>query len=84
MPVVDGTPLDCIVIPIVAIISLAAWLLAVMLADAHPAKTEPRPPATPPQSAVVEVPGQAAPPAVEADRVAPANAAPAGAGRAPG
>jgi hypothetical protein len=32
----DGSSIDLIVIPIVAVISLAAWLIAVAYAAAHP------------------------------------------------
>lgn len=37
----DGTVADCIVIPIVVVISLAAWLILVYRADAHPMRRRP-------------------------------------------
>jgi hypothetical protein len=64
----DGTTLDCIIIPIVVMISLAAWLVAVMLADARPPKTEPRQAAATAEPAVraqSAVPRQAATPGPE-------------------
>ncbi|HSZ39128.1 MAG TPA: hypothetical protein VK817_04140 [Trebonia sp.] len=67
----DGTTLDCIIIPIVVMISLAAWLVAVMLADARPAKTESRQAAVtaePVEAAPSTVPRQAATPGPEAGR----------------
>jgi hypothetical protein len=38
--VMDGSSVDFIVIPIVAVISLAAWLVVVYWADSHPAKSQ--------------------------------------------
>jgi len=35
----DGTSADFIVIPIVAVISLAAWLVPIYWADSHPRKS---------------------------------------------
>lgn len=34
----DGTAVDFLVIPIVALISLAAWLVMIYVADSHPVK----------------------------------------------
>ena len=36
----DGSSVDFIVIPIVAVISLAAWLVMVYWADSHPRKSQ--------------------------------------------
>ena len=36
----DGSSVDFIVIPIVAVISLAAWLVMVYWADSHPPKSQ--------------------------------------------
>jgi hypothetical protein len=32
----DGSPIDLIIIPIVVVLSLAGWLVAVYWADSHP------------------------------------------------
>jgi hypothetical protein len=57
----DGTTLDLIIIPIVVMISLAAWLFMVMWADGHPVKTEPRPSAETAEPAGATSGGRAAP-----------------------
>jgi flagellar basal body-associated protein FliL len=76
----DGTTLDLIIIPIVAVASLAAGLLMVMWAGEHPGKAEPRrsagtaepssaaSPVAVPAAGPVAVPRQAAAPAAAADR----------------
>lgn len=37
----DGTVADCVVIPIVVVISLAAWLIMVYWANSHPVPNQP-------------------------------------------
>ena len=70
----DGTTLDLIIIPIIVMISLAAWLFMVMWVNGHPVKAEPRPSAetAEPVGATrpVAMPRQAASPAVEANHPA--------------
>jgi hypothetical protein len=51
----DGASVDFIVIPIVAIISLATWLAAIYWADSHP-RTSPRTTTAPPARQEFAVP----------------------------
>jgi hypothetical protein len=37
----DGTTADCVIIPIVVVIALAAWLVMVYWADSHPVRNQP-------------------------------------------
>lgn len=62
----DGSAADFIVIPIVAVISLAAWLVMVYWADSHPLKSPRRPT---PTAGQVSVPRQATAPAEDQDLI---------------
>jgi hypothetical protein len=65
----DGTAVDCVVIPIVVVIVLAAWLILVYWADSHPVRAKrpmPAEAAAPDTVTQVHVPRQAAVPAQEA------------------
>jgi hypothetical protein len=55
----DGSPIDYIIIPIVAIISLATWLAAIYWADSHPRTTTERPASLAEPDAVPTQPGTA-------------------------
>jgi hypothetical protein len=55
----DGATIDFIVIPIVAIISLAAWLVPIYWADSHPRKSPRTTTVTGPRDAVADQAGTA-------------------------
>jgi len=62
----DGSTVDFIAIPIVAVISLAAWLITVYWADSHPLKSPRTATAT---AKPVSVPRQATAPADDRDLI---------------